>query len=57
MTDPRKDPQWKQMRHEQRLILLLGAILDSLTKPAVSVAPTPPPATTPTTTRTRKTNA
>jgi hypothetical protein len=46
MSDPRKLPDWKQKRHDERLILLLGAILDALLNP---------PSTT--LTRTRKPNA
>lgn len=30
MNDPRKQPGWKQLRHEEKLLLLLGAILDAL---------------------------
>jgi hypothetical protein len=30
LSDPRLDPKWKQNRHEQRVELLLGAILDAL---------------------------
>lgn len=50
MSDPRKEPTWKQKRYEDRVLLLLGAILDA-TKPA----PTPPVVTTPN--RTRAKNA
>ena len=32
MTDPRTEHKWKQTRHEQRMELLLGAILDALRK-------------------------
>ncbi len=56
MSDPRKQPDWKQMRHEQRVILLLGAILDRLTPAAPAPAPAPTPVTT-STTRGRKTSA
>ncbi len=56
MSDPRKSADWKQLRHEQRVILLLGAILDAL-KPAVTVAAPPLSPSPPATTRTRKTNA
>lgn len=52
MTDPRKEPQWKQKRYEERVLLLLGAILDAVATPAA-----PAPAPTPTLTRTRKQNA
>lgn len=35
MTDPRKQPGYKQTRIETRIELLLGAILDRLTPPDV----------------------
>ncbi len=49
--DPRKQADWKQLRHEQRVILLLGAILDALQTQA---APTP---VTTAPTRSRKNSA
>jgi hypothetical protein len=30
LSDPRKEPNWKQKRYEERVLLLLGAILDAL---------------------------
>ena len=30
MTDPRSTPAWKQTRADEKLLLLLGAILDAL---------------------------
>ena len=50
MNDPRKLPDWKQRRYEDRVLLLLGAILD-----AVATPPAPPVVTTPN--RTRAKNA
>lgn len=42
MNDPRKLPDWKQKRYEDRVLLLLGALLDAL-----APAPTAEPAVTP----------
>ena len=33
MTDPRTNPEFKRLRQEERVIAMLGAILDALIKP------------------------
>ena len=33
MTDPRDDPKFKHQRHEDKVVQLLGAILDALKEP------------------------
>jgi hypothetical protein len=53
LNDPRKEATWKQKRYEDRVLLLLGAILDA-SLPAVVTTPEPPPVRP---TRTRKQNA
>jgi hypothetical protein len=53
MTDPRKEPGWKQKRYEDRQLAMLGAILDAL-HALKSESVTPPAAQTP---RTRSRNA
>lgn len=47
MTDLRTDPKWKQTRYEDKVLWLLGAILDALKTQAVPTAPAIPAAPAP----------
>lgn len=54
MTDPRKQPGYKQTRIETRIELLLGAILDRLTPKEPTVTPLPSVMDVATSTKRRK---
>ena len=53
MTDPRSSPEFKRLRQEERVIAMLGAILEALKNP-VYVVPASPPVTQPKRTRSEK---